>query len=313
MNKMTFFIGITMLSFLNADSQSLTNNAFQTADSFYFANEWSNAVNLYKQLLKDTSTNSLEWQRMGFAYYNLGEPDEALFSYEKAEKNNPPVAMRPYLYSRTAKVYGIKDNSEKSIAYLQKAVDAGYINLKELDTAKEFLSFQNDARFKNLRTKVYNTVYPCHTNAHAREFDFWAGEWNVYATGTTTLVGHSVVQIISEGCALLENWEGGNSSGKSINFIDPNTNKWKQSWSGSYANGNQEFVNGEYKDSAMRFEFETKDAQGKKTIGRFIFYNQGSNQVRQFNETSNDSGKTWTTSYDFTYIRNTETKASINR
>jgi hypothetical protein len=111
------------------------------------------------------------------------------------------------------------------------------------------------------------------------------------------------VQIISEGCALLENWEGGNSSGKSINFIDPNTNKWKQSWSGSYANGNQEFVNGEYKDSAMRFEFETKDAHGKKIIGRFIFYNQGPNQVRQFNETSNDDGKTWTTSYDFTYIR----------
>ena len=102
---------------------------------------------------------------------------------------------------------------------------------------------------------------------------------------------------------MLENWEGGNSSGKSINFIDPNTNKWKQSWAGSYANGNQEFINGEYKDSAMHFEFETKDAQGKKIIGRFMFYNQGPNQVRQFSETSNDEGKTWTTNYDFTYIR----------
>ena len=68
-------------------------------------------------------------------------------------------------------------------------------------------------------------------------------------------------------------------------------------------NGIQEFVNGEYKDSAMRFEYETKDAQGKKFIGRLIFYNQGPNQVRQFNETSEDNGKTWTTNYDFTYIR----------
>jgi len=288
---------------MKSNGQPSGNTSFQTADSFYFANDWSNAANLYKQLLKDTSTNSVEWQRLGFTYYNLKKPDDALLSYEKAEKNNPPAAMQPYLYSRMAKAYSIKTNSEKTIEYLQKAVNAGYFNLKELDTAKEFSAFQSDAKFKELRTKVYNTLYPCHTNAHAREFDFWAGEWDVYATGTTTLVGHSVVQIISEGCALLENWEGSNSSGKSINFIDPNTNKWKQSWAGSYANGNQEFVNGEYKDSAMRFEFETKDAHGKKIIGRFIFYNQGPNQVRQFNETSNDDGKTWTTSYDFTYIR----------
>lgn len=100
-----------------------------------------------------------------------------------------------------------------------------------------------------------------------------------------------------------QNWDGQNSTGKSINFIDPNTNKWKQSWAGSYANGIQEFNNGEYKDSAMRFEFQTKDVQGVKIIGRFIFYNQGANQVRQFNETSADEGKTWTTNYDFTYVR----------
>src|SRR5947209_9963423 len=202
-----------------------------------------------------------------------------------------------------AKVYALKNDDGKAVAYLQKAVDAGYLNYREIDTVKEFSTIQNNDNFKALKTKIYNTLFPCYTNQHAREFDFWIGEWDVYATGTKTSVGHSLVQMISGGCALLENWEGGNSSGKSINFIDPNTNKWKQSWSGSYANGNQEFVNGEYKDSAMRFEFATKDAQGKKLIGRFFFYNQGVNQVRQFNETSTDNGKTWNTNYDFTYKR----------
>ena len=51
----------------------------------------------------------------------------------------------------------------------------------------------------------------------------------------------------------------------SVQRIDPNTNKWKQSWAGSYANGVQEFTNGEYRDSAMHFDFETKNAQGNKT------------------------------------------------
>jgi tetratricopeptide (TPR) repeat protein len=292
-----------LLFCLKANCQPSVNAVFQTADSFYFSNDWSNAEKLYKQLLKDTSTNSVEWQRLGFVYYNLGKPDEALINFKKAEATNPPAAMQSYLYSRMAKVYSVKNDREKTLEYLTKAVDAGYFNFKELDTAKEFLSLQRDVKFKEIKTKVYNTLYPCYTNPHVREFDFWAGEWSVYATGTTTLVGHSLIQIISGGCALLENWDSPNSSGKSINFIDPNTNKWKQSWAGSYANGVQEFVNGEYKDSAMRFEYETKDVQGNKLIGRFIFYNEGPNQVRQFNETSADGGKTWTTNYDFTYIR----------
>lgn len=303
MYKIKIIFIVFILFCLKVNSQTLANASLQTADSFYFASDWSNAEKLYKQLLKDTSTNSVEWQRLAFSDYNLGETDDALKYFQKSEATNPPTAMLPYLYSRMAKAYGVKNDKEKTLAYLDKAVNAGYFNLKELDTAKEFSSLQNDAKFKELRTKTYNILYPCYTDTHAREFDFWAGEWDVYATGTTTLVGHSVVQIISGGCALLENWESANSSGKSINFIDPNTNKWKQSWAGSYANGNQEFVNGEYKDSAMRFDFETKDAQGNKIIGRFIFYNQGPNQVRQFNETSNDGGKTWNTSYDFTYIR----------
>ena len=286
-----------------AQSQASVNTKLRAADSFYFANDWNHAVNLYNELLTDTSTNSLALQRLGFAYYNLGNMDEALKNFQRSETTNPPPAMQPYLYSRMAKAFSIKNDYEKAFAYLDKAVAAGYLNLNELDSAKDFASLRNKPGFKERRTKVYNSLYPCYTNPHAREFDFWAGEWDVYATGTKNLVGHSLIQIISGGCALLENWDGQNSTGKSINFIDPNTNKWKQSWAGSYANGVQEFINGEYKDSAMRFEFETKDAQGKKIIGRFIFYNHGANEVRQFNETSDDEGKTWITSYDFTYVR----------
>jgi tetratricopeptide (TPR) repeat protein len=301
--KILLCFTVSVLCCIAAESQVSVNPKLQAADSFYFANDWSNAVNLYNELLTDTSTNSIALQRLGFAYYNLGNMDEALRNFHRSETTNPPAPMQPYLYSRMAKAFSMKNDYEKAFAYLDKAVAAGYLNLKELDSAKDFASLRNKLEFKERRTKVYNTLYPCYANPHAREFDFWAGEWDVYATGTKNLVGHSLVQIISGGCALLENWDGGNSTGKSINFIDPNTNKCKQSWAGSYANGVQEFVNGEYKDSAMRFEFETKNAQGQKIIGRFIFYNEGPNQVRQFNETSADEGKTWTTSYDFTYAR----------
>jgi hypothetical protein len=64
-----------------------------------------------------------------------------------------------------------------------------------------------------------------------------------------------------------------------------------------------EFLNGEYRDGAMRFEYETTDNQGNTTLTHFHFYNEGPNEVRQLHKTSPDDGKTWNVTYDFTYKR----------
>lgn len=282
---------------LNAQSE------MKNADSLFFAQDWKAAKNLYEKLLNDTSTNAIAWNRLGFCYYNLSMNDKAMPCYEKALKLNGSAGLKASVYSRMARIFAQKNDAAKTVAAIDSAISNGYFNLKELDTLSEFNSVRKDENFVVARNKLFNSLYPCYTDMHAREFDFWIGEWDVYVTGTKQLAGHSLIQMISGGCAILENWDSPASTGKSINFIEPVTNKWKQSWSGSYPNGNQEFVNGEYKDSAMRFTFETTDGQGNKIIGRFIFYNQGPNQVRQFNETSSDNGKTWTTSYDFTYVR----------
>jgi hypothetical protein len=77
-----------------------------------------------------------------------------------------------------------------------------------------------------------------------------------------------------------------------LNFIYPFTNKWRQVWIGSFANGQQDFFYGEYKDGAMRFKFNQANGQNNPLKGRFTFYNEGSDQVRQCKETSADNGKT---------------------
>jgi hypothetical protein len=144
---------------------------------------------------------------------------------------------------------------------------------------------------------------PCADEPRTHDFDFWIGEWDVYPTGTQKLVGHSVVQSISGGCGLLENWTalpGGD--GKSINYFNPATQKWEQDWIGS-GGGVQRYLNGEYKDSVMRFSYETTDAKGKKVTGNFKFYNIDKNTVRQYQDVNNDDGKTVTVSYDLTYVR----------
>jgi hypothetical protein len=116
------------------------------------------------------------------------------------------------------------------------------------------------------------------------------------------MVGHSIVQNVAGGCALLENWTSTQASnGKSINYIDPENGKWEQDWIGS-SGGPQRFLKGDYRDNAMRFVYES-NSNGTKTTGNFIFYNIGPNEVRQFQDMSTDGGKTFQTSYDFTYIR----------
>ncbi len=293
----------TMFLFITLQAMFAQTPLLQKADSLFFAKDWKNAKIMYDAALTDTTTNALAWNRLGFTNYNLQLFDLALKNYEKSLSQNPAANLKSVVYSRMAKVHALTGDKQHAYTELDSAVSSGYLAFKELDTLSEFNSLRDEQRFKDIRQLVYVTAYPCMADKHAREFDFWIGEWDVYPTGAKNIVGHSLIQMIAGGCALLENWDSPNSTGKSINFIDPNTNTWKQSWAGSYASGIQEFVNGEYKDGAMRFTFETTDAKGAKVIGRFMFFNIDADTVRQFNETSADGGKTWTTSYDFTYVR----------
>jgi hypothetical protein len=138
----------------------------------------------------------------------------------------------------------------------------------------------------------------------AREFDFWVGEWDAFVTGTSNLAGTSKIEIASGGCMILENWTsvGQPFSGKSINYVDPLTLKWKQVWVGSNGLNVSEFLNGEYNNGAMRFKFEQKTKTGAVQKVKFHFYNISQNEVRQVHQTSDD-GQSWKTTYDFTYKR----------
>jgi hypothetical protein len=297
---------VTLLSMITPEARAQDSSAeIKKADSFYVAKDYITARKIYERNLKDTSKDGAAWNRLGFSYYNTGDMDAAMRSYQKALANNHNPLIKASAYSRMARVNSLQNKKNEALNDLDSAINSGYNVYTEMDSLKDFNSIRAEKGFSELRTKAYNLAYPCMANAQAHQFDFWVGEWDAYVRGTKQLAGHSVIQVISGGCAILENWTsgGGFYSGKSLNFIDPATNKWKQTWVGAAAGDAQDFTNGEYKDGAMRFTYETKDPQGHKLMGRFIFYNEGPNQVRQFSETSADDGKTWTTSYDFTYVR----------
>jgi tetratricopeptide (TPR) repeat protein len=278
------------------------------ADSLFMRQQWTAARREYEGAMQsdENKKNALAWNRLGFACYNLGDHDKALEYYQRSVNAGPSTALKPILYGRLAKVYALKDQHARSLEYLQQAVDSGYVNLAELDTAREFKTVRTMPAFSKIMARAEVNAFPCKADAHKREFDFWVGEWDVYATGTNTRVGHSLVQKASGDCMILENWTALGqvpNTGKSMNYINAQTNKWEQLWVGSGGGGiPTRFYDGEYRDSVMQFAFEASSPQGKQ-VGRFRFFNEGPDQVRQLSETSADGGKTWTTNYDFTYKR----------
>src|SRR3569623_1935434 len=66
-----------------------------------------------------------------------------------------------------------------------------------------------------------------------RQLDFWAGEWNVFATASGARVGTSRIERVMNGCAIRESYDspqapGGPYSGASYSGWDLKDGKWHQ-------------------------------------------------------------------------------------
>jgi hypothetical protein len=141
---------------------------------------------------------------------------------------------------------------------------------------------------------------PCANDIERHRFDFWIGEWNVTTEGGTP-VGTSVIESVSGGCAILENWTSGRGGhGKSLNAYNPARHQWQQFWIG------QDGGVGEYRSSEFdgkSLAFFIRDDADSLAVQRLTFTPIDSGTVRQHSEASKDGGKTWTTQYDFFYHR----------
>jgi hypothetical protein len=74
----------------------------------------------------------------------------------------------------------------------------------------------------------------CQTVDAFNDFDFWVGNWQVIDNNTTKFSGSNSVVKVVQNCMVLENWvDASGSTGKSINYFNPITNKWRQVWIGS--------------------------------------------------------------------------------
>ena len=141
---------------------------------------------------------------------------------------------------------------------------------------------------------------PCTDQPAWRQFDFWLGTWNVL--DGDSLVGTNRITRDTGDCIVHESYaQGDGYTGRSINFFDPVTKRWRQTWVDCL--GNVSEFSGEYTDGAMRFEGESHRAGGQRILRTMTLFNNADGTVRQVSRQSKDGGATWTDDYDFTYVR----------
>jgi hypothetical protein len=206
------------------------------------------------------------------------------------------------MYYHLATVNARQGRRDRALTALDSALTTGAVLANELDTDSAFARLSGDPGFAERKVRLRQALFPCDTMAAARQFDFWVGEWDVYNL-QKQLAGTNVIEKILGGCALMENWTGTfGGAGKSLNWYNAGAGYWQQTWVSDRAFP-QEYREGRLDGPTLRFLGEQKTPQGQTLRVRLSFTPLGPNRVRQHAENSSDGGATWTTVYDFLYLR----------
>lgn len=274
---------------------SVTPEMRKAANEAYQKQDWKTAAAGYEKIVKLEDKNAGARYRFGVTLLNLNRNTEALTNLEAAFSMSP----NPIFAMDAARAYARTGNKEKAYEVLEKSLTLGGISPESLNAENDFASYRTDAKFIDLVKRSDGVVNPCKASPEFRQFDFWIGEWDPKNTQGVT-VGSSSIQLILGQCIIFENWSTPVSSGKSFNIYNTTDKKWHQTWvddKGTFTH----YIGG-IEDGKMVVVADTI-VSGKKTLAKMTFSKLPNGDVRQHGENSTDEGKTWTTSFDFTYVR----------
>ena len=271
------------------------------ADRAYTAADWRSAETAYAVLTREHPENARYWYRLGVSQKSLGEFDEALASFAKAETLGVPRFLAQYALAATK---AKKGDTDAAFRHLDEAVAAGFAQPDQLASDLDFASLRSDPRFAKLMEQARRAQAPCKYAPEHRQFDFWIGDWSVVSAKTNLPAGDSHIELGLGDCVILENWTSKNSgyAGKSYNVYNTVEKRWEQFWVDNAA-GMIHFTGG-LKDGVM--DFYTADEtqpEGTTPIRHLRFFPLGPDKVRQYSQGSTDHGKTWTDEYDLIYTR----------
>src|SRR5258705_6559273 len=158
MKKILFLVVVVCISII---SLAQPNSVFKKADSIFISQNYALAKTEYENIFKTDPGTALAWNRLAFSCYNLGQFDEAIKQFTKSLSLNPSDQLKPFVLIRLAKSYGAKNDKENALSFLQKAVDANYLNWADINGDKNLQLLKGDDRLKKIKESLFAKVNPC--------------------------------------------------------------------------------------------------------------------------------------------------------
>ena len=276
----------------------------QNAAALFNASEWKAAHAAYAALAARYPTHPQARFRTGVTLTELGRAAEAEPMLRQGEKLGIPAAQAAY---RLAESLAEQKKGDAALIELERALRGGVVFPSQALIANVHLaSLKSHPRWPAVLNAFDAVTQPCKADPRFRQFDFWVGDWDVRGTGAPAggPASRNLITLEENGCVVQEHWAGqGGSTGQSFNLFDRSIGRWRQTWVDN-GGGQHDYV-GELKDGHMVLEGTTPAPQGAlgRIPTRLTLFHLHADTVRQFSQVSNDGGKTWTTSYDLTYVR----------
>jgi hypothetical protein len=296
MRTLAIFVLLSVLAgTILSQGETITAEMRTAANDAYQKQDWKAAATAYEKIVKAEVKNAGAHYRYGMALLGLNDNAKAVAAFDSA------MAISPNSVFALASARGHARTGDKQKMYevLEKSLTLGGIAPDLLNGETDFASVRSEQRFIDLIKRSDLAVNPCKARPESRQFDFWVGEWLPKNAQGLTL-GSSSIQLILGSCVIFENWNTPVSSGKSFSNFSANDGKWHQTWVDD--KGTLAYYTGGLVDGKMVLDSE-RVLNGKKTIARMTFSKLENGDVRQHGQNSSDEGKTWTTSFDFTYVR----------
>jgi hypothetical protein len=145
---------------------------------------------------------------------------------------------------------------------------------------------------------------PASDDSHARQFDFWLGDWDVF--WGDGLKGTNHVEAILGGSVIRESFDGRpgmDFQGASLSVYSPQLGCWRQTWADSQG-GYWAFTGG-FADGRMTLmTLSTDDVRdGRPVKLRMVFFNIAPDSLDWNWERSDDGGLAWSLQWQLHYAR----------
>ena len=276
----------------------------QRAAESFARRDWAEARAAYETIATRYPNHALSRFRLGVAQLELGSLQNAERNLRDGERLGMPAGQSAY---RLAQLFAVRRDDDSAFAELHRAAENGLpVTPQSLEADPHLKSLANNPQWKSTLDAFDAVVFPCRHDPRFRQFDFWVGDWDVRPTGQPAVgpPARNTVTLDDNDCVVTEHWSSPSGSvGQSFNIFDRSYGEWRQTWVDN--TGGQHDYRGRLVEGNMVFEGDTPAPNGQRgrIPTRLTFFKLGPDSVRQYSEISNDSGRSWQTSYDLTYVR----------